>query len=165
MAYKDEYEVARLYTDGTFTKHLNTLFEGDFKLRFHLAPPILSKKDPRTGRLKKMTFPQSTFTLFKLLAKLKPLRGTPFDLFGYTEERRLERKLITDYKESMLSLLAEATPDNYPTAIELANLPDKIRGFGIIKLNNIKKANHEKSVLLDRFHGRSPKVVRLQQTA
>ncbi|MGI9249843.1 MAG: indolepyruvate ferredoxin oxidoreductase family protein [Pseudohongiellaceae bacterium] len=161
MAYKDEYEVARLYTDGKFMEKLNAAFSGNMKLQFHMAPPLLAKKDPITGRLKKMALPHFTFHLFKLLAKLKFLRGSRLDLFGYSEERRQERQLIADYKECMQSLLQDINADNYESAVQLANLPEKMRGFGIVKTDNIKKAEHEKAVLLDKFHGRAAKVVRL----
>ena len=131
MAYKDEYEVARLYTDGAFARQLASQFKGG-KLRFWLAPPILAKKDSQ-GHLKKKRFGPWMMTGFKVLTKLKGLRGTRFDLFGYTEERRMERKLRDDYLESLARMAQELTKDNHGLAIELARIPDEIRGYGHVK--------------------------------
>ncbi len=105
MAYKDEYEVARLYTDGTFLKNLNAAFEGDLKLEFHMAPPLLAKRDARSGQLKKMRFGAWMMSALKTLASLRGLRGTAFDIFGYSEERRQERALIGEYEALIGELL------------------------------------------------------------
>ena len=131
MAYKDEYEVARLYTDGQFAKQLASQFKGG-KLRFWLAAPILAKKDSQ-GHLKKKRFGPWMMTGFEILAKFKGLRGTRFDLFGYTEERRLERKLRDDYCDSLARMAQELTRENHALAIEIARIPDEIRGFGHVK--------------------------------
>ncbi|MGH6933647.1 MAG: DUF6537 domain-containing protein, partial [Dongiaceae bacterium] len=124
MAYKDEYEVARLYTDGRFLDQLNAQFEGDFFLEFNLAPPLLAARDPQTGHLKKRTFGPWILTAFRLLARLRRLRGTKLDIFGRTEERRLERRLIVDYENILAALLAGLTHDNHGLAVEIANIPE-----------------------------------------
>jgi indolepyruvate ferredoxin oxidoreductase len=139
MAYKDEYEVARLYTDGDFEKRLNATFTGDFKLRFHLAPPLLARRDAQ-GHLVKAQYGPWMRSAFWLLARLKFLRGTPFDPFGRTEERRMERQLIADYRASIEALLPRLTEDNLKQAVELAALPEQMRGFGHVKLQSVRKA-------------------------
>ena len=147
MAYKDEYEVARLYTDGRFVEQLKTQFEGDFSLKFHLAPPLLAKKDGK-GHLVKAQFGSWMWSAFKVLAKLKGLRGGAFDIFGYTEERKMERALIVEYREMIEALLAGLNADNHATAVALANLPEQIRGFGHVKEANVATFRAEKARLL-----------------
>ncbi len=132
MAYKDEYEVARLYTDPAFTRRLKAQFSGDFKLQFNLAPPMLPGRDP-SGRPKKRVFGSWMLTAFRLLAPLKILRGTALDIFGYTEERRLERKLIDDYRTLILSVVDRLNLHNLNAAITLANAAQDIAGYGPIK--------------------------------
>lgn len=151
MAYKDEYEVARLYTDGSFTKKLNDQFEGDFKLKFHLAPPIFAKKNPENGHLVKQEFGPWMMKAFGLLAKFKGLRGTPLDPFGKTEERKAERALITEYAETMTDIAAKLTKDNLALAVEIASVPEHIRGFGHVKEQHLKTAKAERESLLERF--------------
>jgi indolepyruvate ferredoxin oxidoreductase len=129
MAYKDEYEVARLYTNGEFTDKLKQQFEGDFSLKFNLAPPIFSKKDGQ-GHLVKAQYGSWVWQAFKLLAKCKGVRGTALDIFGYTAERQSERALITDYRDLILNLMSGLNQDNLEQAVALANLPEHIRGFG-----------------------------------
>lgn len=136
MAYKDEYEVARLYTDGHFIRRLKDQFDGKVKLRFHLAPPLLAKRDPRTGELQKMTFGPWILKALKLLAKLKFLRGTKWDIFGWTKERKMERQLIQDFEMMIQALLPKVQKDTYALACEIAALPQKIRGFGHVKEKN-----------------------------
>ena len=138
MAYKDEYEVARLYTDGTFAKQLASQFKGG-KLRFWLAPPMISKKDSH-GHLEKKHFGPWMMTGFKLLTKFKGLRGTRLDLFGYTEERKMERALRDAYLASLSRLSSELTSHNHALAVEIARLPDDIRGFGHVKEAAVEKA-------------------------
>ena len=140
MAYKDEYEVARLYTDGAFIKKLQRQFDGDFTLEYHLAPPLLARRDPATGEPKKRAFGPWMRHVFKLLARLRPLRGTALDIFGYTQERRMERRLIADYEALLRELSASLSPDNHALAVEIASLPAKIRGFGHIKARNVESA-------------------------
>ncbi len=151
MAYKDEYEVARLYTDGTFLKELDRQFEGDFTLEFHLAPPLLAERDPATGHLKKRRYGPWMMQAFSLLARLKFLRGTALDPFGRSEERRTERRLIAEYEALLEELLAELTPDNHRFAVALARIPEQIRGFGHVKAGNLAKARAEQEKLLEAF--------------
>ncbi|MEX1036783.1 MAG: indolepyruvate ferredoxin oxidoreductase family protein [Sneathiella sp.] len=151
MAYKDEYEVARLYTDGSFAKKLNNQFEGDFKLKFHLAPPIFAKKNPETGHLIKREFGPWMMTAFGLLAKFRFLRGTPLDPFGRTEERKLERALITEYEGTMTEIAAKLTSETLALAVEIASVPEHIRGFGHVKERHLKTAKAERESLLARF--------------
>jgi indolepyruvate ferredoxin oxidoreductase len=156
MAYKDEYEVARLYSNGEFIKKLEKQFQGNYKLQFHLAPPILSKKDAE-GKLIKKVFPQWTMLLFGVLAKLRFLRGSIFDVFGYTQERQLERQLIDEYKNTINELLEKLDDNNYEFAMEIAALPEYIRGFGHVKLKNINQSKLKQKLLLDKYHGRNQK--------
>ncbi len=138
MAYKDEYEVARLYTDGRFKRQLEATFAGDYKLKFHLAPPLIAKRDTQ-GHLQKTSYGAWIFPVFKLLAKFKFLRGGVFDIFGKTEERRVERELIDHYEATIEAMLPCLSGDNLKVALELAGLPEQIRGFGHVKLENLNK--------------------------
>jgi indolepyruvate ferredoxin oxidoreductase len=147
MAYKDEYEVARLHTDGRFVEQLKSQFEGDFKLRFNLAPPLFAKKDAK-GRLVKAEFGGWMWSAFKLLARLKGLRGGPFDVFGHTAERRMERALIGEYRQMIEALLPTLSGENYATAVELASLPEQIRGFGHVKEQAVAGFRAKKAELL-----------------
>jgi indolepyruvate ferredoxin oxidoreductase len=151
MAYKDEYEVARLFTDGAFEKQVAAAFDGKLRYEFHLAPPLLAKKDPSTGRPRKMSFGPWIKPVFGVLAKFKFLRGTPLDPFGYSEERKLERKLIADYVANLEELIATLTPQNRALAVAVASIPEKIRGFGPIKPRSVTAAKAEESVLLTRL--------------
>jgi len=151
MAYKDEYEVARLYTDTSFFERVKGSFDGDLRFEFHLAPPLLAKKDPLTGEPKKMTFGPWMLKAFGVLAKFKVLRGTPLDIFGYSEERRTERKLIADYEALLEKLMAELTPDNHQTAVALASIPEKIRGYGPVKARHLTAAKAEEAGLREQF--------------
>jgi indolepyruvate ferredoxin oxidoreductase len=151
LAYKDEYEVARLYTDGAFTKKIEAMFEGDYKVKFHLAPPLLAKPDPRTGEPSKMQFGPWMMLPFRLLAKLKFLRGTALDLFGRTEERRMERALIVEYEKTLETLLAGLNRENHALAVEIASLPEMIRGFGHIKAKSVEVARAKQAELLARY--------------
>lgn len=147
MAYKDEYEVARLYTNGEFTEKLKQQFEGDFSVKFNLAPPLFSKKDGQ-GHLIKAQYGSWMWQAFKLLAKFKGLRGTKLDIFGYTEERQKERALITDYRDTVLSLLTKLNADNVDQIIAVASLPEKIRGFGHVKEKAMQAYHVEKAALM-----------------
>jgi indolepyruvate ferredoxin oxidoreductase len=151
MAYKDEYEVARLYTDGTFREKLDRQFEGDYTLKVHLAPPILNRRDPVTGHLKKRAFGPWMFRAFGILARMKSLRGTAFDIFGYTEERKAERRLIEDYEALLREITCNLTPENHKLAVLLARIPEQIRGFGHIKENNLKAAKANEAELMIAF--------------
>jgi len=136
LAYKDEYEVARLYTDGAFRQALEQDFEGPIRLTFHMAPPLIARTDPATGELLKQEFGAWVMPAFRLLARLKGLRGTAFDIFGYTNERKMERRLISHFEAVMEELLAGLTPDNHALAVEIAGLALRIRGFGHVKERN-----------------------------
>jgi indolepyruvate ferredoxin oxidoreductase len=143
MAYKDEYEVARLYTDPAFLDKLRAQFEGepgrDYQLNFWLAPPMMAKRDEK-GHLVKQRFGPNTMRIFKVLAKLKGLRGTAFDIFGKTEERRTERALIGEYRALIDELVKSLTAQKLAQAVELARLPEDIRGFGHVKEANLAAA-------------------------
>ena len=139
MAYKDEYEVARLYTSGDFEKRIRETFDGDFKLHFNLAPPLFAKKDAE-GHLRKSEYGAWVFGAFKLLTKLRGLRGTAFDVFGYTAERRGERRLIADYASTIDTLLATLDHDNHALAVEIASIPEHIRGYGHVKERHLAAA-------------------------
>ncbi len=143
MAYKDEYEVARLHSNGDFEKKVASMFEGDYKLNYHLAPPLIAKKNDK-GELQKQQFGPWMLTSFKLLSKLKALRGTAFDIFGKTAERKMERELIADYLTSMNLVLEKLNTINSQTllqlALELANIPESIKGFGHVKEKNLTLA-------------------------
>jgi indolepyruvate ferredoxin oxidoreductase len=151
LAYKDEYEVARLYSDGAFRRKIEGMFEGDFKLVFHLAPPLLAKPDPRTGEPGKMQFGSWVSYLFKALAKLKGLRGTALDVFGRTEERRMERALIGEYETTIEALLQGLSRDNHALAVEIASLPETIRGYGHVKAASVGAARRKLEELLPRY--------------
>ncbi len=139
MAYKDEYEVARLHTDTAFLGKVNAMFEGDFTLNYHLAPPLLSKTNER-GELQKRPFGPWMLTAFKGLARLKGLRGTALDVFGYTEERQEERALVGEYRASVESLLRRLTAENHVQALEVARVPELIRGYGHVKARHLVDA-------------------------
>jgi indolepyruvate ferredoxin oxidoreductase len=154
LAYKDEYEVARLYTDGSFKKALEAEFEGDLKLEYHLAPPIFNKPDPVTGRPKKSKFGPWAMTMFGILAKMKGLRGTRFDIFGRTEERRMERRLIAEYEDLVGVILDGLSPANHAAAVALASVPDQIRGYGPVKAESVRTAKAKEAEILARFQAR-----------
>jgi len=147
MAYKDEYEVARLYTDGRFVEQLKTQFEGNFSLKFNLAPPLFAKKDAK-GHMVKAEFGSWMWSAFKLLAKCKGLRGGAFDVFGYTAERKMERALIAEYRDTVHALVDGLDADNHATAVELAALPEQIRGFGHVKEQAVAEYRLRKDELL-----------------
>jgi len=138
LAYKDEYEVARLLTDPAFATHLREEMEGDFKLALNLAPPILGGKDPN-GRPKKREFGAWILPLLRMLAPMKRLRGTALDPFGYMAERRLERQLIADYESIAERVLAGLRHDNEMEALAILSLFDEIRGFGPVKEEATRK--------------------------
>jgi len=140
LAYKDEYEVARLYTDGQFEKQLRDQFDGDFRISFNLAPPILSRGVDALGRPKKRAFGVWMLPVFRTLAKLRGLRGTTFDIFGYSADRRLERDLIAGYEKDVATVLGLLSPVTIDTAVELLSLPDRIRGYGPVKEKAVQDA-------------------------
>lgn len=161
MAYKDEYEVARLYASPDFKRQMDDAFEGEGKgkgirLTFHLAPPLLARIDPATGRPRKIAFGGWMLPLFRILARFKGLRGTMFDPFGYTHERREERARILRYRAVIERLLAGLRADNLPLAAEIAALPEQIRGFGPVKAKNAAEADRREADLLARFDVPAP---------
>jgi indolepyruvate ferredoxin oxidoreductase len=161
MAYKDEYEVARLYTDGAFQRQVAAEFEGEgLSFEFHLAPPLLTRRDKTTGLPRKMTFGPWMMSAFRLLARFKFLRGTAVDPFGYGEERRIERKLIADYEALLAELVEKLNADNHHLAVGLAAIPEKIRGFGHVKLRHLKAAKADESALLDQFRSGAPHLLK-----
>jgi indolepyruvate ferredoxin oxidoreductase len=152
MAYKDEYEVARLFTDGEFLKQVKNEFdEGNLRFEFHLAPPLLARRDPETGEPRKISFGPWMMPLFRLLAPLKGLRGTAFDLFGYSVERKMERRLIAEYEAMLSEVLARLTPENHALAVGLAAIPEKIRGFGHVKMRHLTAAKADEAALFEQF--------------
>ena len=148
MAYKDEYEVSRLHASSDFRRELEQQFEGPFVLRFHLAPPMLARRDPVTGEPRKMSFGPWMLPVFRMLAHGKRLRGTAFDFFGYTHERRTERQLIADYEKIVLEIAGQLSPANHGLAVAIAELPQSIRGFGHVKAESIAKAKAREASLL-----------------
>ncbi|MDO8862191.1 indolepyruvate ferredoxin oxidoreductase family protein [Haliea sp. E1-2-M8] len=153
MAIKDEYEVARLYSDGEFLRKLDRQFEGDYELRFHLAPPLFSKRDPNTGHLIKQEFGPWMLRAFGVLARLRFLRGSALDIFGRTAERRQERADLKEYLALLEQLPPALNDDNYVAALELARLPAKLRGFGHVKDRNRELLALRREELLRELHG------------
>ncbi len=150
MSYKDEYEVARLHTDTGFLNKVNAMFEGDFKLNYHLAPPLIAKANEK-GELQKQKFGPWMLTGFKLLARLKGLRGTFLDVFGRTAERKMERELMVDYKASIEATLKSLRAENHAMAVEIARIPEMIKGYGHVKERNVKAARLQWSELMQGY--------------
>jgi len=151
MAYKDEYEVARLHTDPAFREKIAGMFEGDYKLKFHLAPPLLAKHD-KDGHLIKQEFGPWMMAAFRVLARFKGLRGTALDIFGYTAERRMERGLIREYRDTVEALLPKLGAENLLTAVAIARIPEDIRGYGHVKERHLKAAKQKEAALLAAYH-------------
>jgi len=151
LAYKDEYEVARLYTDPAFWQQLDATFDGDYEVRFHMAPPLVARLDPRTGRIPKKAFGAGLMHVLRLLTRLKGLRGTRWDLFGYTAERRAERALITQYEKDIAELLDTLSYPRLELALAIASLPQQIRGFGHVKARAMTQAAAQREALLKRW--------------
>jgi indolepyruvate ferredoxin oxidoreductase len=151
MAYKDEYEVARLHNLHTWNQVKSQVGGENLRLEFHLAPPLFARIDKRTGEPRKMSFGQWMLPAFRTLSKFRFLRGTPFDPFGYTQERKTERQLIRDYIAMIDELLAKLDTENHHVAVALAAIPEKIRGYGHVKLRHLKAAKAEEAALLEQF--------------
>jgi indolepyruvate ferredoxin oxidoreductase len=151
MAYKDEYEVARLYADPSFEAALVAQFAGRERVSVWLAPPLLGRVDPVTGRARKRRFGPWVFTLFRMLARFKGLRGTRLDPFGWTEERRMERSLIADYEADLAMLAARSGEVDAKAAEDLLGWPESIRGFGVVKLSAVPDAQRRRSDALARL--------------
>jgi indolepyruvate ferredoxin oxidoreductase len=150
MAYKDEYEVARLHTQTAFEERLRAQYEPGFQIAHHLAPPLLSAKNTK-GELIKRRFGPWIRPLLRGVAMLKFLRGTPLDLFGYSDERREERAAIDAYKETILELLASLNQDNLELAVQIASIPENIRGYGHVKARHVASAQEKQTELLSRW--------------
>jgi indolepyruvate ferredoxin oxidoreductase len=160
LAYKDEYEVARLFADPAFEKALSEQFEAHGRLQFHLAPPLFARRDQRTGEPRKVTFGPWMLPVFRLLAKGRRLRGTAWDPFGYTKERRLERQMTADYEKLLDEIVERLSPATHHTAVALASLPLEIRGFGHIKERNYKLAKTRETTLLAELRTPSPTLLK-----
>ncbi len=154
LAIKDEYEVARLYAESDFGERVAAQFEGDYKLTFHLAPPVFNEPDPATGVARKSVYGPWMMRVFGVLAKMRRFRGTGLDFFGRSEERKMERALIGEYEAVVAEIIAKLTPQNHATAVDLASVPEHIRGYGHVKLAHLKTAKTREGVLLAQF--RSP---------
>ncbi len=148
LAYKDEYEVARLYSDSAFLEQIDEVFEGDYTIRFHLALPLIAKPDPKTGEIAKRIYGPWMFRLMRFISRFKSLRGTAFDLFGRSDERRAERQDIADFEELVKRILPRLTDHNHALAVELARLPLSIRGFGPVKESSREKTKQRETELL-----------------
>jgi indolepyruvate ferredoxin oxidoreductase len=148
LAYKDEYEVARLYSDPKFMQRLRREFEGDFRIEINMAPPIFQRRDPHTGRYRKYAFGAWMLPILKLLRRGKCLRGTSFDVFGYTRHRRQERSLIREYETAMEQVLAGLTSSTHGIAVDIARIPEQIRGYDTVKELSIERARARQSELL-----------------
>ena len=146
MAYKDEYEVARLHTDAAFLQKIDRMFEGDYTLNYHLAPPLIATTNTQ-GELQKQKFGPLMLSGFKLLKHFKGLRGTALDVFGYTDERRSERALIQDYRADVEALLAQLDTTNHALAVQIARIPEQIKGFGHVKARHLAAARQNWAAL------------------
>ena len=152
MAYKDEYEVGRLHSDPAFKAQLASAFEDGARLRYNLAPPLIARRDPTTGHLKKQEFGAWMGSAFGLLAKLKGLRGTALDVFGYTAERKMERELIDRYERQMTMVADTLTLANHAAAVELASLAAQVRGYGHVKEANVVNVRVAEQQTLAKYH-------------
>jgi indolepyruvate ferredoxin oxidoreductase len=151
LAIKDEYEVARLYSNGDFLRKVRAQFEGDYKIKFHLAPPLFAERNPETGELQKKQYGPWMMRAFGVLARLKGLRGTPLDIFGYSDERKMERRLIGEYEAILEELFNGLSEKSYETAVALAEIPEQIRGFGHVKERHVARAKQAEAALLVQF--------------
>ena len=153
LAYKDEYEVARLHTDDSFREQIEREFEGRYRLTYHFAPPALARRDPADGRPIKRSFGPWITPVLRVLARLRFLRGTAFDPFGYTGERRLERQLISDYEKLVEELMVGLSSQRHELAVELAALPERIRGYGHVKERQSAAALGRQAELMKQWGG------------
>jgi len=156
LAVKDEYEVARLYAQTDFAERVAAQFEGDYALKFSAAPPIFAKPDPVTGVPRKRLYGPWLMSAFRVLAKMKRLRGTPLDVFGKTAERRRERELVSEYETLVGELLAKLAPHNHTLAVALARIPEEIRGYGHVKERHLSAAKKKEAELLEKFRAAQP---------
>jgi indolepyruvate ferredoxin oxidoreductase len=158
MAIKDEYEVARLFTDGSFRRQLYREFSGWGRLEFHLAPPLFARRDPVTGRPGKQTYGPWMMRAFGLLAMAKGLRGTRMDIFGYSAERREERALLAEYRETIETILANLSAERHEAAVGFASWPSAVRGFGHVKAETIGRARADAQSRREAFLSGAPEI-------
>jgi indolepyruvate ferredoxin oxidoreductase len=156
LAYKDEYEVARLYVSPPFLDSLKQAFEGEARLEVWLAPPTLFGSRSPSVDPRKRAFGPWIFVVFRLLRRLKGLRGTRLDPFARTAERRMERKVLADYEVLLEEIVATLTPESHQLAVQLAELPENIRGFGHVKWRNFRQTEDVKARLIERFRAMTP---------
>jgi indolepyruvate ferredoxin oxidoreductase len=156
MAYKDEYEVARLHTQTGFMERIAEMFEGDYSVKMHLAPPLWAKPDPVTGEPRKRTYGSWMMGGMRVLASLRGLRGSVLDPFGYQHERRIERKLIGEYEAIVNELLEGVTPEKLALAVDIASIPEFIRGYGPVKMRHLKDAKSREAALLAQWRSPAP---------
>jgi indolepyruvate ferredoxin oxidoreductase len=165
LAYKDEYEVARLHSNKKFLQEIHEQFGDDAEITFNLAPPILSRTDPNTGRPQKRQFGSWMLPVFQALRRLRFLRGTHFDVFGYSKERRAERRLIADYERMMQLVIVQLSERNFDAALELLTLPQMVRGYGPIKMQAIADYEEKRKALLIRLQGSNANIIATSMTA
>jgi indolepyruvate ferredoxin oxidoreductase len=165
LAVKDEYEVARLYAETDFLDRVKAQFEGDYTLAFWLAPPSTNKPDAKTGEARKTRYGPWMLPAFRVLAKLRRLRGTPLDVFGRTQERREERELVTGYEQLVDELLAKLAPHNHELAVALASVPEHIRGYGHVKARHLRDARAREAALLERFRASEATAAKMELAA
>ncbi len=156
LAIKDEYEVARLYTETGFLEQVAAQFEGDYTLHFHLAPPLTSKVDAATGEPRKKAYGPWMLKAFRVLARMRRYRGTALDIFARTPERKMERALVAEYETLMAEVLAGLTAQNHATAVDLASIPEHIRGYGHVKERHVQTAKTREAVLVNAFRAKEP---------
>ena len=156
MSYKDEYEVARLHLDAAFHHWIGAQFEGRPRLTFHLAPPLLSRRDPTTGTPRKIQFGPWIIPLFRALAALRRLRGTALDPFGHTRERRTERHLAREFEAMVREIAAELHPGNRAAAMDLVNAHLEVKGYGHVKERSIARLRERLPALLEAFRNSPP---------
>ncbi|WP_114418247.1 indolepyruvate ferredoxin oxidoreductase family protein [Marinospirillum perlucidum] len=156
MAYKDEYEVARLFTETDFMQEIQATFTGPYRLKLHLAPPLLNRSKDRSGRPKKRELGPWMLTAMKWLARLRSLRNTPLDPFRFSRDRKLDRKLLAEYEQLLEELLADLQPQKLATAVALARLPEEIRGFGPVREEAAEKAGRRRQMLLEEYRSGQP---------
>jgi indolepyruvate ferredoxin oxidoreductase len=163
MAYKDEYEVARLFAETDFMKEVNNTFEGDFKIHFHLAPPIMNRGTDAQGRPRKRQFGPWMFRAFRLLAKFRVLRGTVIDPFRYSSDRKLERAQLGEYQQLVERIVRELDTSNYDTFLQLAELASEIRGYGPVREKAVEGVQQKKAQLTKALDTGRPTLIRTQQ--
>ena len=159
MSYKDEYEVARLHTGNEIREYLDDKLEGNYKIEYSLAPPVLGGRNKSTGKYPKRKLPSFTFYIFKVLKHFKFLRGTIFDIFGFSKHRKIERDLIIEYENIILKILDNISIDNYEIAIKIASLPEQIKGYDVVKEKNIETTKILKEKYLNEFYGNNINIV------